>query len=304
MTALAKLPIISIVTPSFGQLEFLRLCLRSVADQVSSQFLIEHIVQDGGTPGFSDFAQEHIEIHTPLSKTVTATEISGNTDLYKVRFSSEPDRGMYDAINKGFAKSSGSICAWLNCDEQYLPGTLEKVSARFKGTTSDVLIGDTILVNENLKPRAYRKAVLPSADYIQVYQMNLHSSSMFFRASSLARFGPLSTTYRSISDAEWFVRWMRGGATISTFPTPLSVFVLGGENLSIQEISAQEKSTWLAQLSLSPTRKAWLKVHNVLRRMLAGAYLPRRQAVSIYTGSASVRQNFGPTWLDFRFRTN
>ena len=46
-----------------------------------------------------------------------------------VRVISEPDKGIYDAMNRGAERASGEILAWLNADDYYLPGTLEKVAA-------------------------------------------------------------------------------------------------------------------------------------------------------------------------------
>ena len=99
---------ISIVTPSFRQLDWLRLALASVADQQGVE--VEHIVQDGG------------------SEAETLAPMAANPI---VRLFSEPDDGMYDAINRGLRRTRGEICGYLNCDEQYLPGTLAKVTEIF-----------------------------------------------------------------------------------------------------------------------------------------------------------------------------
>jgi glycosyltransferase involved in cell wall biosynthesis len=90
---------ISIVTPSFQQLDWLQLAIASVADQTGTEH--EHIVQDAGTPGVEKL------FHGIGAKLFV-----------------EKDKGLYDAVNRGLTKARGEICAYLNCDEQYLPGTL------------------------------------------------------------------------------------------------------------------------------------------------------------------------------------
>src|SRR4029079_2177761 len=115
---------ISIVTPSYRQVSYLRRCAMSVADQ-SGSFAHDHIVQDGG--GGVEFEA--------WSKGQRVAQVF-----------SEPDDGMYDAINRGFRKANGDILAWLNCDEQYLPGALAKVADWFERHPSkDILFGDVIL---------------------------------------------------------------------------------------------------------------------------------------------------------------
>jgi glycosyltransferase involved in cell wall biosynthesis len=76
----------TIVTPSFRQLEYLECCISSVADQEGVS--IEHIVQDGGTVGFKEFA-EKMRQRWP------------DRPNYRRAMLSEPVTGMYDAINKG-----------------------------------------------------------------------------------------------------------------------------------------------------------------------------------------------------------
>src|SRR5690606_12862772 len=100
---------ISIVTPSFRSNRWLKLCIASVADQEGVD--VEHIVQDAvSDDGTLDWL--------PHDPRVTAYV--------------EKDSGMYDAINRGWKKSSGDIVAYLNCDEQYLPGALKAVHDYFE----------------------------------------------------------------------------------------------------------------------------------------------------------------------------
>lgn len=102
---------ISIVTPSFNQKKHLRSTIESVLNQENSS--LEYIVIDGGSSdGSADIIQEY---NSRLSY-----------------WCSEPDRGQYDAINKGFSKSTGEIMGWLNSSDVYMPWTLQTVEDIFK----------------------------------------------------------------------------------------------------------------------------------------------------------------------------
>src|SRR5690349_20390053 len=103
-------PTVSIVTPSFNQAQFLEEAMRSVLEQTYPH--VEYVVIDGGS---SDGSAEIINRY--------ASRLA-----YSV---SEPDRGQYDAINKGFAKTTGEIMAWLNSDDKYTPWALSVVAEIF-----------------------------------------------------------------------------------------------------------------------------------------------------------------------------
>lgn len=101
---------ISIVTPSFNQGLFIEATIRSVIDQ---QYLnLEYILIDGGS---SDSTLDIIRKYQNAFK----------------YWESEPDEGLYDALNKGFAKSTGEIMGWINSDDKYLPWTFQIVSEIF-----------------------------------------------------------------------------------------------------------------------------------------------------------------------------
>jgi glycosyltransferase involved in cell wall biosynthesis len=101
---------ISIVTPSYNQAQFLEDAMRSVLEQTYRN--VEYVVIDGAS---SDGSVDIIHRH------------AGQLTYW----ASEPDKGQYDAINKGFSRTTGDIMAWLNSDDRYMPWTLSVVADIF-----------------------------------------------------------------------------------------------------------------------------------------------------------------------------
>jgi GT2 family glycosyltransferase len=122
-------PIVSIVTPTLNRVSLLGRTLRSVQAQTYAG--IEHIVVDGGsTDGTLDL-------------------LRGAATAHDLRWISEPDRGMYDAVNKGLRMSTGEIVAYLNSDDLYFPWSVEcAVEALTGDPGADLVFGDVMRVDE------------------------------------------------------------------------------------------------------------------------------------------------------------
>lgn len=107
---LTNYPKITIITPNLNQAEFLEECIDSILSQNYPN--LEYIIIDGGSKDKS-------------------IEIIKKYEKFLKLWVSEPDKGQYDAINKGFKYSSGEIIAWLNADDFYFPGSLFFISEIF-----------------------------------------------------------------------------------------------------------------------------------------------------------------------------
>ncbi len=126
-----ELPKISIITPVFNNVKYIENCIISVLSQ--NYMNLQYIIIDGGS---TDGTVEIIEKY--------ANKLSF--------YISEKDRGQTHALNKGFSKSTGKVLAWLNADEEYLPGTLLEVGRSFRENTSlDLYYGQRIIINDDKK---------------------------------------------------------------------------------------------------------------------------------------------------------
>lgn len=126
-TPLSETPLVSVVTVAFNHAKFLQANITSVKDQGYQH--IEHIIVDGGS---TDGTVELLKTYTHLNWT------------------SEPDQGQSDALNKGFRRARGEIIVWLNSDDQLAPGALNEVVARLR--QYPLLIGQCQLIDELGRP--------------------------------------------------------------------------------------------------------------------------------------------------------
>lgn len=120
------IPDFTIVTASYNYGRYIRECLESVASQ--DGVTLEHLIYDGG------------------STDNTADVIA---DFSHAKFVQEPDDGMSDAINKGFAAARGKWVMWLNADDRLKPGALKAVLEFAKGKNkTDIIYGGWDFINK------------------------------------------------------------------------------------------------------------------------------------------------------------
>ena len=244
----------SIVTPSMNQGAFLSRCLLSVVDQCSSNDSMYHHVQDAES---IDTTQDQLErwfFETKAQK----------PEHYSFGYVSEPDEGMYDAINKGIkhclglgdcgleqadsrseafqtSNLEGTIIAWLNCDEQYLPGTLGKVAEFFKEhPETDILFGGMLVVDENGELLSCRKAMPMRKTFLEASYLYNFSCAMFFRRSLWEKLGGFDTAYKNAGDEDLIRRALSAGTRTAVLDEYLSTFTYRTDNLSSDPKAADE----------------------------------------------------------------
>lgn len=191
---------ISIITVTFNAVKTVADTLQSIASQTYGD--IEHIVIDGAS---TDGTQELIARYT--------SRIS--------RFISEPDSGIYDAMNKGLAMATGEVIGFLNADDAYAGNdVLQRVAELMAHNELDAVFGDAEFVNPahpNRTIRRYRSNRF-RPDRIAWGWMPAHPA-LFLRRGVYERFGVFRTDYRIAGDFELIARIFHGG-TLNYFHVP------------------------------------------------------------------------------------
>jgi glycosyltransferase involved in cell wall biosynthesis len=178
-------PLVSIVTPSFNQAAYLETAMLSVLGQDYPS--IEYILVDGGsTDGSLEIIRRHAD---------------------RLAFwTSEPDQGQGQAINKGLRRTTGDLVAWLNSDDVLLPGAVaQAVSAAEKYPEAGMVYADGMMVDSELRlldPHRYR--TLSSLDLLS-FEVLLQPT-VFMRRIALEQVGWLDERYHLILDHELWVR--------------------------------------------------------------------------------------------------
>jgi glycosyltransferase involved in cell wall biosynthesis len=181
---------VSVVTPSLNQVEFLEETIRSVLLQGYPD--LEYVVADGGSRDGSAAILEKYAAHLAA-------------------WWSAPDRGQSQAINAGFARCTGSVWAWLNSDDVYLPGTLRRIGETL-GRASRLVYGSSEFIDAAGRPLGpYPGKALPRGWRRMRYWTGwpVPQPTLFFDARLFAEAGPLDETVHYALDYEWVLRASR-----------------------------------------------------------------------------------------------
>jgi len=190
------------VTPSYNQAAFLEQTLRSVLEQ--SYPRIEYLVIDGAS---TDGSVEIIRKYALESGSSLLNHQQQAVELHGVNWwVSEKDSGQGEAINKGLARASGEIIAWLNSDDYYLPNAVSSAVKIFEQNPDMVLVyGDMLAVDENGKTTNVLKYGQLSLEDLLCFQI-IGQPAVFFRREAYQAVGGLDATFHFLLDHHFWIR--------------------------------------------------------------------------------------------------
>lgn len=198
-------PLVSVITVSLNSEGSIEKTIRSVIDQTYRN--IEYLVIDGGsTDGTLDIIREN--------------------ENYIAYWLSEPDRGIYDAMNKGIVLCRGEIIGIINSDDWYLPDAIEQVVKAYREHRDvDVFFGDLLTVDRD---GGHVEEIKGSLESI-TSDMTLNHPTVFITGETFAR-NPFRMDLKIVADYELMLRLYLAGAKFHYLGVPMACFTRGGKS--------------------------------------------------------------------------
>ncbi|QYD67852.1 glycosyltransferase [Paraburkholderia edwinii] len=202
---------VSIVTPSYNQGQFIERTLQSVAIQRGAE--IEHVVFDGGS---KDTTVEVLKAFTP-----------------PVRWISKKDNGQTDAVNKGIRATDGEIIGWLNSDDIYYPGAVERVVTFFEQNPDvDVVYG--LADHIDLEDVAFEEYPTESWNFDRLKETCfICQPALFLRRRVVEQHGLLDESLHFCMDYAYWLRLGKAGVRFALLPEKLAGSRLYADNKTL-----------------------------------------------------------------------
>jgi len=219
------MPKLSIITINLNNSTGLRKTIESVASQTFTDY--EYIIIDGGSTDGS------VEIIKEFADKIT----------YWV---SEPDKGIYNAMNKGIMIAEGIYLLFLNSGDTLIsdPNILNTCQGKL---TDDIVAFDCILERDHKILGKRTQIERPTLFY--VYKYGLKHQSTLIKRSLFDKIGMYNENYKVASDYEFWIRcFLQPEVTSRSYPIPLAIYELGGvsEQIGWEEEFKKIEKEWLS----------------------------------------------------------
>ena len=239
---------LSIITINFNNLEGLKKTAESVINQTWKDF--EWIIIDGGS---TDGSKEYI-----INLNDNLNHSGWNPIAY---WCSEPDKGIYNAMNKGIAKASGEYLNFMNSgDCFYENGTLKKVLAYLILRDSDVYIGNTVNINNGIETRI-NDVSNGNLDMFHFMNSGIPHQAVFYRKSMFDKYGLFDEKLKIVSDWKHAIQMLYfGKATMRYIPYNICINQDGG--ISAGSAASNERMDVMETLFHHSIREEVWRLHH------------------------------------------
>jgi GT2 family glycosyltransferase len=195
----------SIIIPSLNASSLIDDAISSI---VAQGFRAEIIVIDGGS---TDDTVAKVRARAAVSICV-----------------SEPDRGIFEAINKGLALATGGLIGVLGADDRYLPGAFAATTEVLRSSSAEIVAGASRLVRED--GSSSLRADEPYGEGALISGIPFCHNAMFATQEAYRRVGSYDAGYRLCADAQWVHRAIRLGLNCERTPEVVVEFSLSGKS--------------------------------------------------------------------------
>ncbi|MDP2766999.1 MAG: glycosyltransferase, partial [Candidatus Methanoperedens sp.] len=250
----------SIITPAYNMEKWIKETIESVLSQ-AGDFEIEYIIIDGGSKDRTyAIAQQYESLIHARAYPVQCKRAT-------MRCMTQINTGMYEAINQGFDKATGDICAWINADDLYEPGAFDAIARTYRAFPNiQWLKGITSTIDENGKKIRRGACKIYHQDWIAqgIYGQEayfIEQDSVFWRTDMWKKAGPMPAHFQSAADYWLWIQFAKY-APLWPLNIPVSCF-RKRENQISKDIAKykheqseirphREWSAWNTRLFFSP----------------------------------------------------
>ena len=213
-------PLFSIITVTFNAAKEVESTLRSVKSQSFTDF--EYLVADGASKD-------------------NTVEIIKSYDVPGTKIVSEPDGGLYDAMNKSIRRAKGEYLIFLNAgDSFYDENTLKIIAETAKKYNADIVYGQTELVNGKGKKIGMRHLTAPEKLTFKSFRKGMLVCHQAFVARR-SIMGEYDLKYRFSADYEWCLRCLKASKGNAYTGTTVIKFLSGGTTAKNRKKSLKER---------------------------------------------------------------
>ena len=226
-------PLVSIITPVLNRVDTINEVLTSVAKQTYRP--IEHLIVDGGS----------------TDGTVRAIDRFAHSKPH-VRWISEPDSGMYEAIEKGLRMARGDVIAYINSDDLYFPWSIE-TAVRHLGRECDFVYGDVAILTRGRIRTTFQLQFYPEFDArYYVHHGVLAQPTVFWTRAAMDSVGGFDVGRRLLGDVDYWTRAVVAGLRFCRVDDVLALMVLHPGALSVRFPEELREELTLIRASVDP----------------------------------------------------